>query len=715
MSIRWKLLVLLLAIALIPLITVAALDRGSMLRLGYDLSAMAHSALVKRTVGHLEQRIRDQAVIMQRRRQGLEYTLRAQARKVEEHLAAPAPAKVAVRMAEDYDRGVNLPADMGPSTKHYRFVKDRPGIPIAVTYSDQVFKLAPGVSTNRVAVDMARLASMPAEYRFLYNEYADLIYWQTTGLESGILTSFPGHGGYPEDYNHRPREWYIAAKQQDRLTWIGPYLDASSEQLILTLSMPVHWPDGSFAGATALDVSVSDLVKAMEMPDIYSTEARSILVILEWTPEASAHRPRIIARPGFHRRGERWDTPFDREWLDPDESDEASQFVLDMAERRSGTRRMPYLGRDSLWVYGPVASEGEYLVFIVPYEEVLAQAAVAERSVLDRVRAALRTTGIVAVAAAIGAAIIALSSSRSVAKPIAELAQAAERVGRGEFETRVRIETGDELEQLGNAFNAMVPQLEDQMLMKHSLALAMEVQRHLLPGRAPQIEGLDVAGRSIYCDETGGDYYDFLDFAEPEPGQLGVVIGDVTGHGIAAAMLMTSGRAILRFRAGDLGGLADLMGDLNRHLASEMSGGRFMTLFFLLIDARARQARWVSAGHDPAIVFDPESNVFSELAGVDMAMGIDPGWQFREQGPVDLRPGQIMLLGTDGIWEARNPRGEFFGKEAVREVMRHHADSSAEHICEAIVDAVDTFREKRIQEDDLTLVIAKVTPNRDAG
>ena len=129
----------------------------------------------------------------------------------------------------------------------------------------------------------------------------------------------------------------------------------------------------------------------------------------------------------------------------------------------------------------------------------------------------------------------------------------------------------------------------------------------------------------------------------------------------------------------------------------------------MVIGARARQVRWASAGHDPAICYDPGTDAFTELPGGDLPLGIDGDWQYSEHGPVDLTSGQILLLGTDGIWESRNPQGRFFGKDALREIIRRHADRSAEQISQAVTATLSGFREDRAQEDDVTLVVVKVT------
>ena len=277
-----------------------------------------------------------------------------------------------------------------------------------------------------------------------------------------------------------------------------------------------------------------------------------------------------------------------------------------------------------------------------------------------------------------------------------------------ECRNRVLLEFG----QLGRTVNEMVPQLADRMRLRQSLNLAMEVQQHLLPAQAPHIEGLDIAGRSIYCDETGGDYYDFLEMTKMGPQQLGVAVGDVTGHGIAAALLMATGRALLRSRSDRPGTLAEMISDINRHLTADSAAGRFMTLVYLLIDARARTLRWISAGHDSPITYDLSTETFGELAGAGIPLGVDADWQYEEHaGPIPA-DGQIIVIGTDGIWEARDPAGEMFGKERLRRVIQANADQPTEHISQAITHEVAAFRQNRSQEDDITLVVIKVLPQQ---
>src|SRR5262249_9553335 len=160
--------------------------------------------------------------------------------------------------------------------------------------------------------------------------------------------------------------------------------------------------------------------------------------------------------------------------------------------------------------------------------------------------------------------------------------------------------------------------------------IAMDVQRRLLPGRPPRVRGLDVAGHSTYCDETGGDYYDFLVLEQESPDRLLLAVGDVMGHGVAAALVMAGARAVLRARAARAGGLAALIGRLNRLLCHDLDGTRFMTMHLSVVDARAGTYRFVSAGHDPALIYDPATDRFEEVDKAGLPLGIMEEAQYDE-------------------------------------------------------------------------------------
>jgi len=257
---------------------------------------------------------------------------------------------------------------------------------------------------------------------------------------------------------------------------------------------------------------------------------------------------------------------------------------------------------------------------------------------------------------------------------------------------------------IGNA--AFVADLTEQ---KKALELAGKVQRSLVPARAPVVEGLDIAGRSDPCQEVGGDYFDFLYGPAYPAGNLIVVVGDISGHGVDAALLMTTARAFIRMRATQPADPARVVAMANHDLTLDMGdSGSFMTLFYMEIDPRGRTARWVRAGHEPALLYCPVRNQFEELTGNGAPLGVDLNFGFTDQALLALHPGTILALGTDGIWEACDPAGRLFGKERFRDVIRRQSAGSAQEILTAVFDAVGRFCRGMPSHDDITLVVIKI-------
>jgi serine phosphatase RsbU (regulator of sigma subunit) len=248
--------------------------------------------------------------------------------------------------------------------------------------------------------------------------------------------------------------------------------------------------------------------------------------------------------------------------------------------------------------------------------------------------------------------------------------------------------------------------------LRHSLELAREVQQKLLPRENPVIAGLYVAGRSIYCDETGGDYYDFIPLNQDGKQTLAVVVGDVSGHGISSALIMATVRASLRQRLSLPGSISRIIGDVNYQLAADVEdSGQFVTLFFIALDPVKRDLKWVRAGHDPAFFYDPAAAQIEELAGDGMVLGVDPHARFAVNKKGNFSPGSIIVLGTDGIWESRNLSGEMLGKEVINEIVRENASSCAAEILEAVITKIRKFQKGKKSDDDLTLVVVKATEN----
>jgi sigma-B regulation protein RsbU (phosphoserine phosphatase) len=299
-----------------------------------------------------------------------------------------------------------------------------------------------------------------------------------------------------------------------------------------------------------------------------------------------------------------------------------------------------------------------------------------------------------------------LSYSRNLKLLFRNETAVLEQVTRGDLSRLVPVATRDEFGLIAGHTNTMIAGLRHRIALISDLKLAEEVQRTLLPSGPPQVPGVDAAGTSIYCNETGGDYYDY--FLLPE-GRLGVVVADVSGHGIDAALFMASARAFMLSEAQGFSRPSELARDVNRHVARDSApSGRFMSMFFLEIDPAARTLRWVRAGHEPALMYDPVATGFRELDGDGMALGVEEDLAYQDYTLTGWAAGAVIVIGTDGITETRGPTGELFGAARVREIVRANAHLPADGIQAAVIRAVQAFRGDAPQDDDLTLVVLKL-------
>ncbi len=284
--------------------------------------------------------------------------------------------------------------------------------------------------------------------------------------------------------------------------------------------------------------------------------------------------------------------------------------------------------------------------------------------------------------------------------------QILEKVRQGDLGSKVAVATNDEFGIIASHTNHMIDGLRHRFDLVREIKLAEEVQQALLPSKSPFLENFDVSGFSLYCDQTGGDYYDY--FILPDD-KFGVVVADACGHGLGAAMLMTSLRAYLVSNIDSYEDPATLMNNMNNLITRDCRvNGRFSTMFFLEIDVKNRELCWIRAGHDPPLLFHSESETFSKLEGNGLVLGVDDSFVYSTHVTDGIDKGDILLIGTDGIYETRNSKNEMFGLERVKEIILKNRHEPAHTIREHLVSEVTSHRGEMDQEDDITLVVIKV-------
>jgi len=288
------------------------------------------------------------------------------------------------------------------------------------------------------------------------------------------------------------------------------------------------------------------------------------------------------------------------------------------------------------------------------------------------------------------------------------------RIEKGDLDTKIEIPNEDEMGDLAASFNAMTKAVkkgrEEAIFRAHlegELVIARKIQQKLLPHEMPQLPGFEIAGTSIPSTQVGGDYFDFLDLGK---GRLGIAIADVSGKGIPAALLMANLQASLHAQTLEVEKVAEVAIRINNLLVKSTDSNMFVTFFYGLLDRKSSTFTSTNAGHNPPILLRSDQKIERlEEGGMVLGFLLD---QKYEQQTTTLQPGDILVLFTDGITEARDPDAEtvgdkLYGEDRLVQVIMDNASLSAREIQAAILQAVTLYTKNTPQGDDITLVVIK--------
>lgn len=483
-------------------------------------------------------------------------------------------------------------------------------------------------------------------------------------------------------YDPRRREFYTKALvTPDKSVWLDPYIFYGQNVPGITCAKAVV-RNGKFVGVFTIDFTLDVLQK--ELAKLRVSEHSNLCIFTDRGRLIASQRAGAInsttlptvaeADPmmaALLRQADATGRPFDLNW------DGNKYFAT----------ALPYeVGAGQNWIVGVVAPADDFLA-----------------NTYRSQRAAALACGVAMVAALALAATLA----KRVSRPVLEITGLMQRIGEGDLDAKADVRGAREFRQLSASLAQMVGELRSGLRLRHSIAVAMQVQQRLLPQNPPKIPGLDIAGHSKYCDETGGDYYDFLPAQQLGPDKLMIVIGDVTGHGVGAALLMASVRAVLRDRCCEPVSLGELLGRLNQILCRDSDYEYFMTMQIAIIDTEGGRYTFANAGHDASIIYRPATGSFDEVQKGGVPLGVLEETTYEDYPVTGLCEGDVVVFGTDGVWEMRAVSTEMFGKDRLRDVMRQNAGKTAAEIRDAIDSALVQFRGDLPVEDDVTFVVVK--------
>jgi sigma-B regulation protein RsbU (phosphoserine phosphatase) len=705
MSIRWKFLIILLVFSLTPLSVFAALNQRVVNQIRETIKEVVSYQRGLIIGKDLHNMAENYTRAMGLKKDTVELSLRNLVRDMEGMIAKRSKSAPEVFFAKDFDDPYKVPSDLTPSPKHLKLIQNGSSGAIFISPNNQVFWLAPDIKKTAVTLDIARLTRLLPLERILESRLGNIAYWLSVTLTTGVQSAYPGHGGYPASYDPMSQPWFILAKERGKLVWNTPDYDPFSGRVVTTVSMPIRSPDGSFAGVAAIDMLLSAALEASEPASSWSLYMRSFFVHSKIDPKTGNPGLQIVAAKDFQNQPALWNGAVGRPWLLSSDLEETKRFIKEFESNESGVFEMPYDGIQSICAYTHTG-EDIGLVLLVPKKMATLY--------LGRTLSTLSQwqwldTMVASMAIILVLILTAFWRSGALIKPFLAIVEAMQSVSKGDFSTRMKGGFGDERDLVAISFNEMVPQLEERIQIRKALEVAQEVQQNLLPKEIPLVPGLDISAKSVYCDETGGDYFDFFPYYDKHRSRFNIVVGDVTGHGIGAALLMATARALIRGVSTGTENLGECVSRVNRLFTADVDRtGHFITLFFLELDADLHTMRWVRAGHDPALFFDPQTGHFQELGGPGLALGVDGDFSYEQLGKSVDTAGTIIVIGTDGIWEAHNSDGEMFGKQRLLEVIDRNREQQASEILTAVLKELKNFRGNMNQEDDVTLVVIKV-------
>lgn len=394
-----------------------------------------------------------------------------------------------------------------------------------------------------------------------------------------------------------------------------------------------------------------------------------------------------------------------------DNSQNGRDFSLESPMPLDGDARAMEARLGSDWVWDVSAP-------IIPKEKNvelgMVHIGISRQAVEDAVRASLIKLSTASVFLLLGGIVLSIGLVRVLVGPIRTLSDAAGRIGAGELDVQVPVTSQDELGQLSMIFNSMIGNLKQAEKVKlekeriqGELNVARSIQAGLLPDAPPKFSNVDVAFVCSPAKELGGDFFDW--FALDGGTKLGLVIADVSGKGVPAALHMANLRNLMRFIVRDTLPPAEVLKKVNALAWPDLKGDSFVTVFYAVFDLKTREIRYVSAGHEPSLLHRAKGGAIEECRAKGMPVGIAEPEDFDaviKESRAQLEAGDSFIMFTDGVTEAMNAKEEQFGRDRMLSVVTA-AHGSSDSAVKSVVEAVKTHAAGFDQSDDITLLMLK--------
>ncbi|MBP1929757.1 sigma-B regulation protein RsbU (phosphoserine phosphatase) [Methanolinea mesophila] len=605
-----------------------------------------------------------------------------------------------------------LQTDPSMVRERHFYLQDEPPDDI---YSTTVLFLAPGAEADIPLAERNAAGMMDDIFIPVYHADPHLagVY---VGTESGMSMIYPWVTGLNASFDPRMRGWFTQAKESGSVTWSEPYVDLLGHGLMVTCSKPVNDPESGWFWVIGADVTIETINQ-----NIIGTQVgnRGYAMLID-------QHGNVITRPGLSSGDMRWDESFVTENLLDSANPGLVAVTREMINGRTGIARVMFEDGERFIAYAPVESVNWSVAVVMPVEEVIAPALSTRESILaasedtashigsqQEMMRTIFSAMFLVLLAVVG--VLTLIFSRYLTRPLEDLKRGSEAIGRGDLEYTVEVHTGDEFEDLADSFNHMAADLrehvatlrrttaEKERILKE-LEIAKGIQQSFLPDAAPVLPGIDLQGFNLPAAEVGGDFYDFIPVGEEH---WGLVIADVSGKGVPAALFMALSRTLIRASAAHNPDPAESIREANRNIYLDSKTSMFVTLFYAILDPREKSLTFVNAGHNPPLLFGTGNERITLLKAKGIALGVLDEIEL-ESVEVNLKPGDIAVLYTDGVTEAANEQDEEYGVARLEKIVELSRHLSSRGIIDAVVQDVRAFAGNRPQFDDITLMVLKI-------
>jgi phosphoserine phosphatase RsbU/P len=261
-----------------------------------------------------------------------------------------------------------------------------------------------------------------------------------------------------------------------------------------------------------------------------------------------------------------------------------------------------------------------------------------------------------------------------------------------------------ELTQAYQELEAAHVQIVEKERLERELEVARDIQSSILPRSLPTIKGFEFGALMVPMSAVGGDFYDFIELGE---GKIGIAVGDVSDHGVPAALFMAMTATMLRSEAGRTSSPSEVLRQVNRQLLRTNATGMFVTILYGVLDCTTRKFGFARAGHESPLIVNPQREVITIPRQAGMLIGVFEDPALDEQ-TIAVEPGSTILLYTDGVYEAIDHAEKMFGQDRVRQLTQSAGQTSAQELCQELYDEVIVFQEPLLQQDDITIVSVQI-------